>query len=178
MKNKKHLRLKSKAIVYIDWANVHGWTKSIKREVDPNKLYRYLKSYKETREIKFYFGTDKNSKSRDFINKVRNLGYRVRTKPVKYIVVARIKREFVTKRKCDFDVEIVMDVYADLEKNVESFIFFTGDGDFEPLYKFLVNKGKQVIVVYASGHIGREILKIEKKIFLFNVEKLLREDCV
>ena len=33
----KRLRLKSKTVVYIDWANVYGWTKSRKREVDRRK---------------------------------------------------------------------------------------------------------------------------------------------
>ena len=38
------LRLKGKAVVYIDWANIYGWRKSLKREVDPAKLFAYLQT--------------------------------------------------------------------------------------------------------------------------------------
>lgn len=75
------------------------------------------------------------------------------TKPVKYIVVAQINRQKIYKRKCDFDMEISIQVHNLLAKEIQSFIFFTGDGDFEPLYKLLISLRKQVIVVYVRGHV-------------------------
>lgn len=36
-KSEFKLRFKGKAAVFIDWANVYGWTKSLKKEVDPSK---------------------------------------------------------------------------------------------------------------------------------------------
>jgi len=57
---------------------------------------------------------------------------------------------------------------------VESFVFFTGDGDFEPLYKLLIGKQKQVIVVYMYGHLGREIFKLKRGIFKVSIETLER----
>jgi len=54
--------------VIIDWANVYGWFKKLKWEIDPQKLYNYLKSYPEIVEIRFYFGIEKgNKKSEEFI---------------------------------------------------------------------------------------------------------------
>jgi hypothetical protein len=49
-------KLKGKTIVLIDWANVYGWFKKLKWEIDPKRLYDYLKSYPEIIDIRFYFG--------------------------------------------------------------------------------------------------------------------------
>ena len=38
---KKLLKLKSPSWVFVDWANVYNWKKSLKKEVDPKKLYKY-----------------------------------------------------------------------------------------------------------------------------------------
>lgn len=169
----KHLELRGKTTVYIDWANVHGWTKSLKREVNPKKLFKYLKSYKEVKKIQFYFGTDKHPKSKNFLLRIKKIGYKVVTKPVKYILVTEIQEKKIYKRKCDFDMEICIDVHKDLEMGVESFTFFTGDGDFRPLYELLINKKRQVIVVYVRGHLGREIWEMKRGIFKTELKKLL-----
>ena len=166
------LKFKGKTVAFVDWANVYGWKKSLKKEVDANKLFEYLKGYKEVKEIRFYFGSDNNKGSRKFMRLVKKVGYSVVTKPVKYILIEEVKDNKVFKRKCDFDLEISIDVHKALGKKYDSFVFFTGDGDFEPLYQLLVNLKKQVIVIFASGHLGREIYQIEKKIYIKPVHKL------
>lgn len=167
---KKILELKGKTAVFIDWANVYGWQKSLKRKIDTSKLYKYLKSYKEIKDIRFYFGTDDNEGSKKFIKSVQSLGYKVATKPVKHILITEVKNQKVYVRKCDFDMEICIDAHQLLQH--DSFIFFTGDGDFEPLYQMLIKLHKQVIVIFAHGHMGREIYAIEKKIFIKAVDRL------
>ena len=62
-------------------------------------------------------------------------------------------------------MEVCIDVHQKIAETFESFIFFTGDGDFEPLYKLLITLNKQVIVVYTKGHLGREIWNMKKGIF-------------
>jgi len=177
MKNQKSenpltLKLKGKACVFVDWANVHGWAESLKKEVDPAKLYRYLGSYKEIKQTHFYFGTDKHPKSKAFLSKIKRVGYQVTTKPVKYIAVAEVDGEKILKRKCDFDMEICIDVHRLLNEGFESYIFFTGDGDFEPLYKLLIGRRKQVIVIYAHGHLGREIWEVRRGVFKKAIDRL------
>ncbi len=169
----KELRLRGKCAVYIDWANVHGWEKSLKREVDPKKLFVYLKTYSQIKKINLYFGTDKHPKSKAFIRQAGNIGFQVTTKPVKYITVVdeATKKKFKF-RKCDFDIETCIDVHRDLAAGVESFIFFTGDGDFEPLYRLLIENYKQVIVVYSPGHLGREVWEIQKGLFKIQLTHL------
>ena len=129
------LKLKGKTAVFIDWANVYGWKKSLRKEIDPTKLYNYLKTYKETETIYFCFGRDKHPKSKKQIFQAKRLGYKIVTKPVKHILAAQIKGKKIYKRKCDFDMEIAIKAHELLNKDIQGFIFFTGDGDFEPLYK-------------------------------------------
>lgn len=173
MQTKKvKLKLKGDAAVFVDWANVYGWRKSLKGEVDAGKLYRYLSFYKEVGFKGFYYGKDKNVKSSKFLTEMRKLGFKVKTKDVKHIKVGEISGKLIWKRKCDFDIEICMDVYEKLEKGFESFVFFTGDGDFAPLYEYLIKKRKQVIVVYTKRHIGREIWEIKKGLFKIQINHL------
>lgn len=170
----KILSLRSPCSVYIDWANVYGWKKSLRREVSPKKLFKYLKTYKEIKNLNFYFGTDKHPKSKQFIKDVKEIGYSVSTKPVKYITIINEEKQKFKFRKCDFDMEMCIDVHRDLSKGIKSFVFFTGDGDFEPLYKLLIRNKKQVIVVYTYGHLGKEIFKLKKGIFKISIETLER----
>lgn len=191
MPYKKILKLRGRTRVYIDWANVYGWTKSLKEEVDPKKLFKYLKSYEEIEGINFYFGRDKHPKSQEFLKEMREVGYKVTTKPVKYINVRRfyvslprassqVKKIFppfvsvqpTYIRKCDFDMETCIDIHKDLSRGIGSFVFFTGDGDYAPLYRLLIQKKKQVVVVYTSGHIGREIWRIKRGIFKIRIDNL------
>lgn len=168
---KKILRLKSPCYVFIDWANVYGWKKSLKKVINPQRLYKYLKNYKEIKSINFYYGTDKHPKSKKFITKIKKLRYKVNTKPVKYILTAKIGDQRIYRRKCDFDMEISISVHKVLNKT-KSFIFFTGDGDFAPLYELLIKKKKQVIVIYAKNHIGREIWSIGRGLFKIQITHL------
>ena len=169
----KKLILRGKAIAFIDWANVYGWTKSLKKEIDAEKILSYLKNYREVLDIRLYFGTDTNEKSIQFIKSAEKLGYSVITKPVKYILIAEIEGQKIYRRKCDFDMEACIDAHEALKNNFESFIFFTGDGDYAPLYKMLIKLGKQVIVVYTPGHLGREIQAMKKGIFKVELENLM-----
>jgi len=162
---KQRLNLRENAVVFVDWANVYGWKKELKAEPSPDKIYKYLKSYKEIKDVNFYYGTDLHLKSKLFLKKVKTIGYKVKTKSVKYIFIKKVKGEVVTIRKCDFDIEIVMDVYRCLERGAESFVFLSGDGDFEPLYKYLIKLDKQVIVIYEEGHLGKEIWQMGKGLF-------------
>lgn len=172
MNEKIELKLRGKTAVFIDWANVYGWRKSLKKEIDPKKLYKYLKSYKQIESINFYFGTDNNIKSINFLKTISKIGYKIITKPVKYITIAIINNQRIFRRKCDFDMEISIDVHKTVEDNYRSYVFFSGDGDFEPLYKLLINNNKQVIIIYAHGHLGKEVWNIKKGAYKKAVDRL------
>ena len=203
MDKKQVLKLKGKTAVFIDWANVYGWKKSLKKEVDPEKLFGYFKKYPQVEEINFYYGKDKHPKSKQFLKKMEEVGFRVISKEVKYIPVSLDSSHFrniakevktsliatstlkteeveqllqilskkILRRKCDFDIEIVMDVYRCLQ-TIDTYILFSGDGDFAPLYNLLIRLKKQVIIIFAHGHLGKEIYQIKHGIFTKAVDKL------
>jgi uncharacterized LabA/DUF88 family protein len=77
----------------------------------------------------------------------------------------------VLRRKCDFDVEIARDVF-NLTDGFNQLILFSGDGDYAALVKDLISKGKKVIVVFASGHKGKEYEEIKQGLYLCSVEQL------
>jgi len=171
--SQKLIIFRGKTAVFIDWANVYGWKKSLKLEVNIWTLYKYLKSYKKVEGIYFYFGKDNNPKSEEFLEQAEKIGYKVVTKAVKYILIENWEKERIYRRKCDFDMEVCMDVHKKISEGFESFVFFTGDGDFEPLYKLLIALNKQVIVVYTKGHLGREVWNMKKGIFKVELENLI-----
>jgi len=171
--NNFELKLNGKTCVMVDWANVYGWSHNLKKEVDEEKLYKYLKKYKQIEKINCYFGEDKiKIKSKEFLNKVEKIGYNLITKDVKFIkIFDDVGKIFILKRKCDFDLEIGLDTMELVDK-YDIFMFFSGDGDFRTLYDRLVLKGKFVIVVYMYGCLGREIWEMKKGIFKTSVVKL------
>ena len=139
---KKKLILKGGAVAYIDWANVHGWETSLKREIDIDYLFAYLKTYPEIKDTRLYFGKDIHPKSAAFLERAEKAGYAITTKPVKYIVEAEIDGKKIYRRKCDFDMEMCI-------------------------------SGKQVIVVYSPGHLGREVWDIKRGLFKIQIKHLL-----
>ena len=175
MKKKKKqfkVKLKGKTAVFVDWANVYNWKDKLHKEVDPKKLFDYLKSYPQIREILFYFGTDStHPASKQFLKEIGKVGYKIVTKKVKFLkIFSEDGKSFFWKRKCDFDLEIGLDAFEKLKK-YDGFIFFSGDGDFATLYQRLIKQKKQVIVVYMYGHLGREIWAMKRGIFKISIRK-------
>ncbi|MGB9707068.1 MAG: NYN domain-containing protein [Microgenomates group bacterium] len=164
------LKLKGKTAVFIDWANVYYWKDSLKWDIDLKKLFDYLKSYAKIKEIIFYFGTDRHPASKQQIKNAEEIGYRVVTKPVKYLPKKTENGKVIWVRKCDFDLEIGLDCFERLEK-FNGFIFFSGDGDFATLYKRLIKRKKQVIV----GRLGKEVRLLRKGMYLCVVKKFRNE---
>lgn len=172
-KSEFRLVLRGNAVVFIDWANVYNWKNELRREVDPKKLLACLQSYKQIKQTRLYFGTDHtHPASGEFIRKVKRMGYFVVTKDVKFLKVYNDEHtSFIWKRKCDFDLEIGLDSFELLDR-FRSFIFFSGDGDLATLYERLINKEKQVIVVYVKNRLGREIWQMKKGIFKVELPRL------
>jgi len=182
--------LKGRAIAFIDYANVKSWLKWSENSLDLKRLLELLKG-EGIERICFYYGTDpQNPSSFAFFQKLRDFGYDVTTKPVKYHkislrellqkpinqrmlkkltpAVRKIFIKEITKLdnqkisllnpKCNMDVEITLDMIVGLE-NYQTFVLFSGDGDFEVLLKFLKSKGKRVIVIAKRRFLAGELIK-------------------
>jgi len=76
--------LKGKTIAFIDYANIKAWAREKNLAFDLEVLYQYLKNL-GVEKIIFYYGTDpKNPRSHAFLTKMRQIGFEVVTKEVKY----------------------------------------------------------------------------------------------
>ena len=197
-------KLQGKTLVIIDWANVYGWFAKLKWEIDPRKLYRYLKSYRNIVDIRFYFGVEKgNKKSELFQKEIEKIGYSLISKQLKWVPVSLDRSHFkaflqelnkisdgleksnsdiakqlrlvteipIYRRKCDFDCEITIDVMNKIDK-IDGLILFSGDGDYAVLANELVRRKKQVIVVFAKGHKGREYQDFKRGLYLCTIDLL------
>lgn len=173
IKENFRLRLRGRWLVLIDWANVYRWKDSLRDEIDPAKMWQWLEGYPEIEEVRLYFGQDQNEKSAQFLDQMKELGYRVVSKPVKYLRTLTETGDYVAQRKCDFDLEIGLDCWENLN-SFDGFIVFSGDGDFATLYSRLLKIGKRVIVIFAPDHLGKEVwvLKGRAGLYLCSVKLL------
>jgi len=201
----------SSAIVYIDWANVLWWQKKLWRHIDPKRMYQFLTSFRNIKDIKRYFGTligDKESEQN--IGKLTAIGYSMRTKPVKImhhsidissipnLSSPDILKSFITKwllyhlnewsiqifnqelqklnnqwvisieeKKCNFDVEIGVDMMLDAERlpDIDTYILWSWDSDFADIVQYLLSKNKQVYIFCTARRISRELAESKAKIF-------------
>jgi len=141
-----------------------------------NKLYEINKKVEHlpkisigTKGVAFNLSNEKQLREiYDLIDELDKILKRlnVNIENLQYQLIKPVKR-----RKCDFDVEISRDVYSSLNK-MKTFLFFCGDGDFAALAKDLIEKKRQVIVVFGPGHKGKEYDKFGNTIFLCSVNKL------
>lgn len=73
-----------KTNVYIDYANVRPWSTKLGWHIEIKRLKQFLSSFDSISSIKFYNGTlIGDPESEQFMKDVTNLGFDVKTKPVK-----------------------------------------------------------------------------------------------
>lgn len=167
-----------KIFVFIDFGNVRPWAKDLwpienkfkfSVEVDiaklsevcgwvsPAKKFFYYGHYEENQ------GIDKHKKSIWRIDKARNCGFQVKTKPIKMIPHYDENGVFVNKfPKCNFDVEMTMTMLQKIEK-YDTVMVFSGDSDFGGLLGYLKSKGKKVIVVCTRNRMSSELESVADK---------------
>lgn len=208
-RNKKNTRdillskIKGRVAVYIDAANLEKSVQELrttppfyigkgktwradktKWTVDYIKLHQFFKKHTDLAGISFYSATFGTLSHNKFLAFLQHNGYRLVTKPLKYIsdhkaiIVRKCKycgqknemtisfkcsnckrqNDVPVERKANFDVEISVDAVSWL-KNYDVFLLFSGDSDFAYLASYLKKKKKKVIVLSRRGHIANELRK-------------------
>jgi uncharacterized LabA/DUF88 family protein len=77
----------------------------------------------------------------------------------------------IEEHKCNFDVEIAMDIISDCITNkVENFILWSGDSDFADVINRLKKHNKMVCIFGTSRRISTELA--ETHAFIFDIKKL------
>lgn len=81
--------------------------------------------------------------------------------------------------KCNFDVEISIDMLIDCEKNkADNFILWSGDSDFFDLITMLFSRKKKVVVFSTARRVSRELNDLRKKgLFIFDIQKIKEFIC-
>ena len=164
---------------FVDFANVRSWAKTfwpqdnkhqLKREIDIHKLaeiinyvsplkkYFYYGHYKEYPELPAEHDLSAKYRQSIFrIDKARKCGFTVRTKDVKEINNFDVDGRFLGKiSKCNFDVEVAMDMLQKIEK-YDTVFLWSGDSDFHVLLNYLRSKKKKIVTICARDFLSKEL---------------------
>lgn len=165
--------------VFVDFGNVRPWAKElwpdknkfrINNEIDIEKLARVINWVSPVKKI-FYYGcyiknsdlpddhenNKKHRRSTFRLSKARKNGFEVKTKDVKMIPHYDDFGKFLNKiPKCNFDVEITMDMIIKADK-YDSIFLLSGDSDFGGLLSYLKDKGKKIIVLCTRNRMSKEL---------------------
>lgn len=170
------------------WQNVLGWRFRIEDVV--SQLLE-LPNVKEVKVYYGLNGRDKEN-SEAFHNRIKKSGAILRTKPMKFIKKninealffqrrtmtlfdGQIKNKIyklindlqaagiiIEEPKCNFDVEITMDIIDDIDK-VSGVILFSGDSDLAAPLERLKVKGKKVFIVGVRGMSAAELHRVKDR---------------
>ncbi len=86
---------------------------------------------------------------------------------------------YIEDRKCNFDVEIGVDIFLDYEKNdIDTFALWSGDSDFYDPVKRLLDNDKKVILFATSRRVATELNDLKKEgLFIFDIQKIKNFIC-
>jgi len=137
-----------KTYAFIDASNIIYGARSEGWLVDLKKLRKYLNVKFNVSKAFFYYGKDSNNENKlNFLKKLKLFGYTLRVKEIK---------RYGKKSKANCDVDLTMDMLI-LEKEYKRAIVLTGDGDFAPLFAYLLKKEKQIVVISSPKRTAKEI---------------------
>ncbi|HBM45828.1 MAG: hypothetical protein UT05_C0002G0016 [Parcubacteria group bacterium GW2011_GWF2_38_76] len=86
---------------------------------------------------------------------------------------------FIEDMKCNFDVEIGVDMLLDCERNnAKNFVLWSGDSDFSDPVEKLINAGKKVFLFATAGKVSKELSALrEKGLLIFDIQKIKEFIC-
>ncbi len=157
-----------KALVLIDWSNIQKTYCEHKGITNFKESYNFLiklirllsKDFKSDKVLKeniyVFFGLDEDIKGSKLF--IENLQKFLGEENVIFKKVKKIKTEIWSKRKADFDAEIWCIICENKDK-FKTFIILSGDGDFANLYKKLLEKWKQIIILHWATEKEKIIFK-------------------
>lgn len=136
--------------------------------IDIEKMAYFIELFSEKKY--FYYGFNQNDESSLHITvTARRSRFITRTKPIQWIkhylsseeisiytnplLNNRVKTDrdgsFINIPKCNFDVEMCLDIVR-LKDKYDTACVFTSDNDFSPLFEYLIKSGKKVILIHSN----------------------------
>ena len=163
---------KLKVIVFIDGSNIYFAQKKLGKWLDWVKVKKFLDKQYHILGYQYYVGIrTHDKKSQLFLKKLKTIGFKVITKPVKVL----IDEQGHYIEKANFDVEITGDVLKNLHK-VDIVVLFSGDSDFTYLIKLVHEDKKKFYVFSSSRTIAWDLkLKADKYFLLEHMSYLTKQ---
>ena len=80
----------------------------------------------------------------------------------------------IEEKKCNFDVEIGVDMLLDCErKSADTFVLWSGDSDFADSIEKLMSAGKKVFLFATARKVSRELSALASKgLMVFDIQKI------
>jgi uncharacterized LabA/DUF88 family protein len=173
LSNKPYLsRQGKKALFCIDYANWAYYLRNRNQRIRWNRFIEFWDRCFRQVEYYFYDGMECEShyfhynpsktkadfwnqqqKKLDFFGELKELGIRVRQKPINRIFDA-IQRK--PRFKCNFDVEIAITALDRID-HYDVFILGSGDGDFVNLIKYLKGHHKETLVISPKNFLSKQL---------------------
>jgi len=142
--------IKGKVSVFVDASNVYYSQNKLKWRMDFRKFLSYLERETDLQEIYYYTARDLSfEKQTRFLNFMEMIGYKVRSKKIKFIKDKNKKVESDGFFKGNLDVELTIDV-LETKDNYDTLILMSGDSDFEPLLQINENEIQKKMLGYGS----------------------------
>jgi len=156
-----------KVIVFIDGSNVYFAQKKSGFWLDWVKVKRFFEKQYKVLEYRYYVGLrEDNHQIRKFLNKLKKIGFKTITKPVKTLIDEQ--NRYI--EKANFDVEITADILIYLDK-INIVILFSGDSDFVYLIDLIHKKDKEIYAFSSRKTLAWELKAKSDKYFL--IERFL-----
>jgi len=169
-------KLENKRVgLFIDNANWFYPQRELGWDIDFKKLTVLLKKYFKIKILNLYAGTPLDFKDQKrfqkFADKLKKTGIEVITKKLKKIWLDRKYKKFIYK--CNFDVEIALDVARSIN-NIDLLIIGSGDSDFIAVKKYCLENKKKFLALCFSRGVSWEIRQ-GYHIFLDEIKDKIQE---
>jgi len=127
------MKFSRKNVAFIDGANLHNGVKQLDWNFDYGRFRIWLREKYGVEHAYLFLGM--MPKYKDLYTKLQEQGYTLVFKEVIYDSAGK------AKGNCDADI-VVFAMQGAYEGTYEKAILVTSDGDYAPLVKFLITKGK------------------------------------
>ncbi len=86
---------------------------------------------------------------------------------------------FIEDKKCNFDVEIGVDMLLDLERDsADTFVLWSGDSDFADPIERIIAQSKRAVLFATPRVVSRELnAQVQKGLFIFDIQRIKRFIC-
>ncbi|MCK9368701.1 NYN domain-containing protein [Candidatus Dojkabacteria bacterium] len=144
---------------FIDFNNLYLGIKRLGWKIDYKRFYIYLKESYKISKVFVYLGYLKKYEPK--YRELKSIGYSIVFKDT--MVVQKIK-----KVKANVDVHLTVDAIRKLNE-YSTGIFISADGDFCPLYDYLLDMKKSIVVIVPDIHrYSRFLRKYGNRVFGMN----------